>query len=276
MTSTNRGIFEPRPDDEQAVDQLLAEAGFPEDAGLRQLLMQLKALRDPDVPEPSAAILALMGTSETADIMPLADRNDARKARKKRQTLLTSLAVAASLGVAGGAAAGNETIRSAAEGTISTIIRSFAPPLPATPSPADPATTAPAPGAGAPSPGTAVVPAPGGGEPPAAPAPPTAGQRAADPGQVPGDVQSDSARHPDAPAEVPEPGRGAAGPAGPGPWQEDKAPNPYRAAAPAQTGQAATGSREETGAGRPDTNRPPESGVPDGLGPTKFKPQSGG
>lgn len=283
MTSTNRGLFERRLDDEQAVDQLLAEAGFPEDAGLREVLMQLKALRDPDVPEPSAELLALMGGPETADIIPLPNRNSqhARRTRQKRRVALTSLAVAASLGVAGGAAAGNETIRRGAEETISTIMRSFAPPVPAapaTPSPATPAPAAPTqePGAGAPSPGAGVVLVPGGETPPAAPAPPAAVQGFPGQGQLPADGQPEAAQHPGAGApEVPGPGPGAASPMGTPASQDGKAPNPHPTAVPGQNGQPATGNQAQPGAGRPDTKGRPDSSGPDGLRPTKFTPQSG-
>ena len=278
MTSTNRGTFERRPDDEQAVDQLLAEAGFPADPGLRRVLLQLKAMRDTEVPEPSAALRALMGMPDTADIISVADGNSqhAGRARKKSRVVLTSLAVAASLGVAGGAAAGNETIRRGAEGTISTIIRSFAPPVPDAPAPPAPTTSVPAPGDEAPGSGAAVVPVPGGGNPPPAPAPQTAGQRSSDPGQIPADGQREAARQPGGSAEVQEPGPGASGRPGPEGLQEDKSPSPFPTAAQPLTGQPAPGSQEQPGAGRPVTKGRPDSGVPDGPPSPKSKVLSGG
>ncbi|MDQ0863726.1 hypothetical protein [Arthrobacter globiformis] len=167
MTSDDRRQEEWRLDDERCVDALLAEGGFPDDAELRAVLLQLRSFRVTQVPEPSAEVAALMGQPFAAGAVRLDDWSS-RHWRKKR-AVFTSLAVAASLGVAGGAAAGNETLRSQAEGTINSIVRSFSPPAPTTPAPPPPSQ------AEAPNPAPAVVPSLGWTTPtaavPAAPAP---------------------------------------------------------------------------------------------------------
>jgi hypothetical protein len=117
--------------------QLLAEAGCADDAELRAVLLELRSLRVTDVPEPSAEVAALMGQPGTADVVSLEDWP--RRHRRKKRAVFTSLAVAASLGIAGGAAAGNDGLRSQAEGTIRAIFSSFTNPTPATPAPASPA-----------------------------------------------------------------------------------------------------------------------------------------
>jgi hypothetical protein len=155
MTSEDRMPQERRLDDERCVDALLAEGGFRDDAELRAVLLQLRELRVTEVPEPSPEVAALLDRPGDADVVSLDDWS--RKHPRKKHIVFTTLAVAASLGVAGGAAAGNETLRSQAEGAISGIIRSFSPPAPETP---EPTTTAPAspPSLEAPKPAPAVVP----------------------------------------------------------------------------------------------------------------------
>ncbi|WP_285250474.1 hypothetical protein [Pseudarthrobacter sp. fls2-241-R2A-168] len=164
MTTNPRAQDERRVDDERSVDALLAESGFPDDAELRNMLLELRAFRSATVPEPSAGLAALMGWPQLQ--APPQDENVVRledwtrKHPKTKRVVLTTLAVAASLGIAGGAAAGNDTLRRQAEGTISDIVRSFAPPPPPAPAPPLPSE--------APSPAPAVVPSPPG-------APPAAG-----------------------------------------------------------------------------------------------------
>lgn len=183
MTSENRRQQERLFDDERCVDALLAEGGFPDDAELRAVLLQLRGLRVTEVPEPSPEVAALMGLPVEADVVRLEDWSP-RHPRKKR-AVFTTLAVAASLGVAGGAAAGNETLRSQAEGAISSIIRSFSPPAPGTPvpttmPPASPPSASLSPEA--PKPLPAIVHAPAGTPPAAAvPAAPAPAQNRAEP-----------------------------------------------------------------------------------------------
>lgn len=163
MTSDNRKQQERWLDDERCVDALLAEGGFPDDAELRDVLLQLRSLRATDVPEPSPEVAALLGQSRNADVVRLEDWS--RRHPRKKRAVFTTLAVAASLGVAGGAAAGNETLRNQAEGTISGIIRSFSPPVPAAPEPTTTAPASPLPASlapEAPKPAPAVVPSPAG------------------------------------------------------------------------------------------------------------------
>lgn len=156
MTSEHTGRHF-RLEDELHVDALLAESGCPagsaDDGGLRDTLLRLRSLRGAEVPEPCAELAALMGGAgpALADVIPLQRR--ARRHPGTRRAVFTSLTVAASLGIAGGAAAGNETVRRHAEGTIDSIVRSFSPPAPA-PNPAAPA---PGPPAGAPNPAPDVV-----------------------------------------------------------------------------------------------------------------------
>ncbi|MDQ1057364.1 hypothetical protein QFZ23_001265 [Arthrobacter globiformis] len=152
MTSDDRRQEERRLDDERCVDALLAEGGFPDDAELRAVLLQLRSFRVTEVPPPSAELAALMGQPFEADVVRL---DDWSRRHPRRRAVFTTLAVAASLGVAGGAAAGNETLRSQAEGTISSIVRSFSPPTPGTPAPPPPSPVE------APDPAPAVVPSPG-------------------------------------------------------------------------------------------------------------------
>ncbi|WP_314195121.1 hypothetical protein [uncultured Arthrobacter sp.] len=163
MTSDDKRQAVRRLDDERCVDALLAEGGFPDDAELRAVLLQLRSFRVTEVPPPSAELAALMGQPLEADVVRLDDWS--RRHPRKRRAVFTTLAVAASLGVAGGAAAENETLRSQAEGTISSIVRSFAPSAPRTPAPTTPAPASPA---EAPNPAPAVVPSPGGTTPTAA------------------------------------------------------------------------------------------------------------
>lgn len=164
MTSIHKGTWPEPSDDEHSVDALLAESGFPADDGLRKVLLQLRGLRNCDVPPPSAELARLLEHPDAIGVVPLAGEADRR--RNRNRIAFTTLAVAASLGVAGGAAAGNDSIRRGAEATISTIVRSFTHPSPAPQAPAEPA-TAPAepaavvPSPEIPSPDTAAPPAPG-------------------------------------------------------------------------------------------------------------------
>lgn len=210
MTSEDRRLQERWLDDERCVDALLAEGGFPDDTELRAVLLQLRELRVTEVPEPSPEVAALLDRPDGADVVSLDDWS--RRHPKKKRVVFTTLAVAASLGVAGGAAAGNETLRSQAEGTISGIVRSFSPPVPASP---EPTTTAPAsPPPSAPKPAPAVVPSPAG-TPAAVPAVPAPDEA---PSLVPSGRERQDAQAPDrvpraphnvgkgAPSTVPQPG----------------------------------------------------------------------
>ncbi|MFJ6077188.1 hypothetical protein ACIQC0_02640 [Pseudarthrobacter sp. NPDC092419] len=152
MTSEQHGRNR-RLEDQLYVDALLAEAGFvADDDELRDALLRLRSFRTTEVPVPCAELAALIqgsgaggaGPAGTdgplAEVVPLPGR--ARKQPRRKRAVLTSLAVAASLGIAGGAAAGNETVRRQAAGTIDTIVRSFAPPAPVpVPAGADQVTT---------------------------------------------------------------------------------------------------------------------------------------
>ncbi|MGX1162195.1 hypothetical protein FBY31_3749 [Arthrobacter sp. SLBN-100] len=164
MTANHRAQDERRFDDERSVDALLAEGGFPGDTELRNLLLEFRAFRSAEVPQPSPELAALMGfppaeaPSPVEGLVRLEDWN--RKHPKTKRVAFTTLAVAVSLGIAGGAAAGNDALRRQAEGTISNIVRSFSPP--ARPTPAPPAQSE------APTPLPAVVP-------PLSEAPPAAG-----------------------------------------------------------------------------------------------------
>lgn len=175
MTSEDRKQQERRLADEQCVDALLAESGLTDDAGLRGMLLQLRMLRGAEVPVPSAELAALMGQPAEAGVVRLEDWS--RKHRKNQRVVFTTLAVAVSLGIAGGAAAGNDTLRRQAEGTISNIVEAFSPSRAAPPA-ADVPAEAPSPApavaedpAGAasavtvPAPAPAVGPAPGFGAP---------------------------------------------------------------------------------------------------------------
>jgi hypothetical protein len=150
MSSEDKLRQERRLDDERCVDALLAEAGFPGDTELREVLLQLRSLRGSAVPQPSAELAALMGQPAAADVVRLEDWS--RKHPRKKRVVFTTFAVAASLGIAGGAAAGNDTLRRQAEGTITNIVRSFSPQIPVTPAPAPPSKSPAAPPAGVPSP----------------------------------------------------------------------------------------------------------------------------
>ena len=156
MTAEDKARQKHRLDDERSVEVLLAEAGFPDDPGLRTALLQLRALRVSEVPAPSAELAALLGGSETADVTCL----EPGKPRKKKHVVITTLAVAASFGIAGGAAAGNENVRREAGGSVSAVMDWFSPPTPATPAPTLPAKP--------PVPGPAVVSVPASDMPPAA------------------------------------------------------------------------------------------------------------
>lgn len=138
MTSGDTPQQQPTLDDERAVEALLAEAGFSDDPGLRQVLLQLRALRVAEAPEPSgelAALLAGAGTVARLErVMP----------RRKKRVVFTTIAVAASFGIAGGAAAGNGDFRREAAGSISTVIEWLSPHPPAAPAPAVPPDVPPA------------------------------------------------------------------------------------------------------------------------------------
>lgn len=157
MTTEDKARQKRRLSDEQSVEALLAEAGVQNDPGLRKALLQLRALRVSEVPAPSAELAALLGESRTADVVCL----EPGKPRKKKHVVFTTLAVAASFSIAGGAAAGNENVRREAGESISAVIDWFSPPAPATP--------APTLSTGAPTPGPAAVSAPASEVPTAAP-----------------------------------------------------------------------------------------------------------
>lgn len=150
MSSDNRERQERRLDDERCVDALLAEGGFPDDAELRDVLLRLRSLRVDEVPPPSGELATLLGQPGAADVVHL-DEWSRTRPRKKR-VVFTTLAVAASLGVAGGAAAGNDTLRRQAEGTISSIVNALSPDSGVAPSPAPPPTAPAVPPAVVPSP----------------------------------------------------------------------------------------------------------------------------
>ena len=183
-TGADSARYGDRLEDERCVDALLAEAGYTDDPGLRHVLLKLRELRVADVPLPSAELAALMDGPRTATVTVL----EPGKQPKKKRVAFTTLAVAASLGIASGAAAASEEIRRGAEGTIMTIVRSFSAPVPAAPAPALPSGepgSAPAvtgdpaaedrtvPPAG---PRTAADPASVSGQEPAAEKPPTSGR----------------------------------------------------------------------------------------------------
>ncbi|TQJ35503.1 hypothetical protein [Arthrobacter sp. SLBN-122] len=175
MTTEDKARQKRRLSDEQSVEALLAEAGVQDDPGLRKALLQLRALRVSEVPTPSAELAALLGESKTADVVGL----EPGKPRKRKHVVFTTLAVAASFSIAGGAAAGNENVRREGGESIRAVIEWFSPPAPATP--------APTLSTGAPTPGTAVVSAPASDMPPAAlireplPAPPSEPAQSATP-----------------------------------------------------------------------------------------------
>ncbi|HEU4668883.1 MAG TPA: hypothetical protein VFS79_14610, partial [Arthrobacter sp.] len=135
MTSEGRKQQERRLADERCVDALLAESGLMDDAGLRGMLLQVRKLRAAEVPVPSAELAALMGQSSETGVIRLAGWSG--KHRKNQRVVFTTLALAASLGIAGGAAAGNDSLRRQAEGTINNVVEAFFPPGAAPPA-ADP------------------------------------------------------------------------------------------------------------------------------------------
>ncbi|MHC6593201.1 hypothetical protein [Arthrobacter sp. C152] len=211
--------------DQHAVDALLAEAGFTDDAELRELLLQLRSFRTDEVPPPSAEVAALMAAPGAAPVA----RFDPARPRRKRRFVFTALGVAASLGVAGGAAAVNGDLRREAEGTINSILWSFSPPE--SPGPA------PAPAPAAPTRPAAVAPAPAGHAPaatmPAASLPEADPQSTAVPGppDAPGGTREDAdVKGPAADASAPE-------------WVGD-GPAPRTTVAPQPAGQADPGNAD--------------------------------
>lgn len=184
MTNADRSQEERRLDDERCVDGLLAEAGFPDDAELRALLLEMRKLRVTEVPQPSAELAALMGQPDTAEVIRLEEWS--RRHPRKKRAVFTTLAVAASLGIAGGAAAGNDSLRSQAEGTISSILSSFSNHAPTTPAPSSPPR--------APEPVPAIVP-PSDGGPPVGTAPAPAPVQGAEPSVGERRENSDAPRH---------------------------------------------------------------------------------
>ena len=235
MNSEDGKMHERRIDDERCVDGFLTEAGFPDDAELRTVLLQLRSFRTTEVPPPSIQMAALMAQSGTADSLNLGDSS--RKHAKKRHVLLTSLAVAASLGVAGAAAAGNDTLRRQAEGTIGNLVRSFSPPEPASSSPAAPPET--------PGPGPAVVP-PAGAYPTANIPTDPAGLPRVEPSAEERRANSDNASQ-HGPKPHPEVGTGAPS-ADPGTDKRPDDPSPSRpSVAASKSGQAPAGNSEDSG-----------------------------
>lgn len=185
MTGDNHARQQHRLDDQRAVDALLAEAGCGDDAALRDLLLQLRSLRTDEVPAPSEEVAALLASPSGT-----VARLDPGRPRRNRRFVFTALGVAASLGVAGGAAAGNEDLRRGAEGTVKGILRSFSPPAP-------PAPAAPAPGPGASSPAPAVVPVSPETLPAGVPAaPPAADPAGPEPGEISGPAEHMATFHP--------------------------------------------------------------------------------
>ncbi|MFJ6027887.1 hypothetical protein ACIQCN_10545 [Pseudarthrobacter sp. NPDC092424] len=223
-----------RLEDGLYVDALLAEAGFDarsaDDDGLRDALLRLRSFRTTEVPVPCAELAALMDGAEPgfAKVIPLAGRT--RKRPRKKQAALTSLAVAASLGIAGGAAAGNETVRRHAEGTIDTIVRSFSPPVR---TPAQAPAPAPAQPAEIPDPAPDAVPSPAAVLPPGTSAPDVT------PGHIgtPGGAGAGSGKEPSAEAEY-VPGRAAA--PSPRAQEADGIRKPSSGTAPGTPGQPGT------------------------------------
>lgn len=223
MSSEDRGRQERRLNDERCVDALLAEAGFPDEAELRDVLLQLRSHRVAEVPQPSAEIAALMGQHAAADVVRLEDWS--RKHPRKKRVVFTTLAVAASLGIAGGAAAGNDTLRRQAEGTISDIVNSFSPQTPVMPAPAPPSKVPAAPPADDPSPaGTPPSTVPAGAAPVEVPTTvPSVGERPED-SESPG--RSAQAPHDGAaPAGTPPVPHPGGTPAGPGTSRETSVPS---------------------------------------------------
>ena len=268
MTSDDRSQQERRLDDERCVDALLAEGGFPDDAELRAMLLQLRELRVTEVPEPSPEVAALMDRPDGAHVVSLEDWT--HKHPRKKRVVFTTLAVAASLGVAGGAAAGNETLRSQAEGTISGIIRSFSPPVPAPP---EPTTTAPAsPPPSAPKPAPAVVPSPAG-TPATVPAVPVPA-----PAEAP-DATTFNRERQEAKVPVQAPqnfGKGAPS-SGPQHGVKSAEPGPSRPAGPPPwAGEPAAGGPEVPADGKAKTNADADRGGPDIDPPNRASTEANG
>lgn len=231
MSSKNKEPQERTPSDERTVDAFLTEAGFPDDGGLREVLLQLRTSRVTDVPQPSAEVAALMGEPGAAEVVVLKDWS--RKHPRKKRAVFTTLAVAASLGIAGGAAAGNETLRRQAEGTITNIVRSFTPPAPEMPAPAPPSEAPAAPAAVVPSPDRTL---------PAAPAAPAGAgvPGAKSPGAGPslGEPRQNS-QQPDRPAQVPQ--EAGAPAAVPSAGAKPAEPGPREGAVPSRPAQPPAG-----------------------------------
>ncbi|WP_411375683.1 hypothetical protein ACLH0K_04740 [Arthrobacter sp. MPF02] len=99
MTSSSGRQQQPRPDGERCVDELLSECGFTDDAQLRGMLLQLRCLGNISVPPPSPALAALLECPAAGNLAPL----ELGRRRTRKRMVFTTLAVAASLGVAGGA-----------------------------------------------------------------------------------------------------------------------------------------------------------------------------
>ncbi len=262
MTGNEDVQQECRLDDERAVHELLEEACLADDPVLRQVLLQVRELRVSSVPAPSPRLRALLAEPETA----AAIRMEPGKPRKKKRVALTTLAVAASFGIAGGAAAGNGDIRRGAEESISTLVEWFAPPAPAAPLPApapEPEATSPAPAVVrvfplAPTPSPPPVPVPGQG--------PAAGPSQAGPGENEGAFDPTATSQPRAGAQeaIPLPGAEkdpANGPASdaPGPPAQPAAAGQPGAGRPDAPGKAA-------GGGRPADNGGDKPYLPAGPG----------
>lgn len=244
MTGKEHPKQERRLDDERAVQELLEEAGLTDDPYLRDVLLQVRELKVSDVPAPSPRLMALLAASETTGVVRL----ETGKLRKKKRVVLTTLAVAASFGIAGGAAAGDGDLRRGAEGSISTVLGWFTPPSPAAPLPVpgpEPEATSPPPAVvrvfpQAPTPSTPPVYVPG-------QAPETYPSQAG-PGEVEGPADPAATGQPDPGAQeaVPLPGvaKGPAkGPASdaPGPPAQPPAAGEPGAARPDPPGRAASG-----------------------------------
>jgi hypothetical protein len=255
MTGEHDAQLERRLNDQRAVQELLEEAGLANDPVLRQVLLQVRELRVSDIPAPSPRLRALLAAPE----LSAAGCQEPGKPRHKRRVVLTALAVAASLGVAGGAAAGNGDLRRGAEGSISTVAGWFAAPAPAAPLPTpapEPEATSPAPAVvrvfpQAPTSSTPPVPVPGEG--------PAAGASQAGPWEVEGASNPTVTTQPGPGAQdtTPPPGvaKGPAdGPAStaPGPPAQPPAAQPG-AARPDALGRTADGGGAAiNGSGKPD------------------------
>ena len=271
MTSEDNADQTRRLDDERAVEALLAESGFAGDPHLRQVLLQLRELRVSDVPEPSAELAALLAESRTADVIPL----EPGKPRKKKHVVLTTLAVAASFGVAGGAAAGNEDLRRGAEGGFSSVVEWFSSSAPATPAPATPAPAVPS---WAPAPGPAVVSVPAAETPAAEPSreplptlPAVPGMASGTPAAEPPEGRDIAPEAPRASSDsMPETPRDDAGQAGRGGADA----TPGGGVAPPRADRDAP-STPDPGPGKPDSRGTVDrQDVPAPLPPSKSKPET--